>query len=189
MNNIQEYQEAAVRTFESKGYELDIAAMTLGVAGEVGEFVELLNEDSSIGDIKKEAGDVLWYLATISHIVPDLSLESVLQADEFDEIEEWICREFPFDMPNIPGVLSGTIRELNCDTAKLCDMVKKHVHQGHSLDMYELEEAMRGVFITLAYTCLFYGISLKDVAQKNIDKLMKRYPDGFSPEASINRTC
>jgi len=31
------------------------------------------------------------------------------------------------------------------------------------------------------------GISLDEIGQRNIDKLRKRYPDGFSAEASARR--
>ena len=44
--------------------------------------------------------------------------------------------------------------------------------------------------------CLWYigafatvlGLSLDDIAQRNIDKLRKRYPEGFDTERSRNRT-
>jgi hypothetical protein len=32
------------------------------------------------------------------------------------------------------------------------------------------------------------GLSLDDIAQRNIDKLRRRYPEGFDPERSRNRT-
>jgi hypothetical protein len=31
------------------------------------------------------------------------------------------------------------------------------------------------------------GVSLGDIAQMNVDKLKKRYPEGFSTERSLNR--
>ena len=44
--------------------------------------------------------------------------------------------------------------------------------------------------------CLWYigafatvlDVSLEEIAQRNIDKLRKRYPDGFDPDRSRNRT-
>ena len=41
-------------------------------------------------------------------------------------------------------------------------------------------------YIAAAATLL--GVDLGDIAQVNIDKLRKRYPNGFSHEASIHRT-
>ena len=39
----------------------------------------------------------------------------------------------------------------------------------------------------IAEYCTAHGWSLDDVAQTNIDKLKKRYPDGFDAEHSLNR--
>jgi NTP pyrophosphatase (non-canonical NTP hydrolase) len=39
----------------------------------------------------------------------------------------------------------------------------------------------------LAWLCSALEISLSDVLQRNVDKLMERYPDGFTPQASIGR--
>ena len=32
------------------------------------------------------------------------------------------------------------------------------------------------------------GITLEELAQRNVDKLKGRYPDGFDPERSIHRS-
>ena len=39
----------------------------------------------------------------------------------------------------------------------------------------------------IAEHCTALGIQLSQVAQTNIDKLKKRYPDGFDPDKSIHR--
>lgn len=33
-----------------------------------------------------------------------------------------------------------------------------------------------------------YNIKMSEILEKNIEKLNKRYPEGFSPERSQNRT-
>ena len=39
----------------------------------------------------------------------------------------------------------------------------------------------------MANLCTVFDISMEEVAQKNIAKLKKRYPQGFSANDSINR--
>lgn len=39
----------------------------------------------------------------------------------------------------------------------------------------------------MANLCNVIGIELEDVANSNIEKLLKRYPDGFSILDSLNR--
>ena len=67
------YQAEAVRTEQQAGWRDLLLKNTLGLAGEVGEFVELVKHDAFHGrpmDLdaaKKELGDILWYLATTAH--------------------------------------------------------------------------------------------------------------------------
>lgn len=39
----------------------------------------------------------------------------------------------------------------------------------------------------MAQTATGLGVTLEYVAQHNVDKLMKRYPDGFDSERSVHR--
>ena len=76
---------------------------------------------------------------------------------------------------------------LSGESGEVADMVKKHVAQGHPLDRERLIIEAGDVAWYLARLCTALDISLGEVLQRNIDKLIARYPDGFSPEASINR--
>jgi NTP pyrophosphatase (non-canonical NTP hydrolase) len=39
----------------------------------------------------------------------------------------------------------------------------------------------------IANLCNLTGVSLEEVMKRNIEKLKKRYPEGFNSKASINR--
>lgn len=69
---MRDYQENARRTAsEHESRDLAIAAYAMGLAGEVGEMVDLLKKHLFHGlpvnqnKLKSEAGDVLWYLANL----------------------------------------------------------------------------------------------------------------------------
>lgn len=76
------------------------------------------------------------------------------------------------------------------EAGELSDLVKKHVFHEHPLT----EEMKKKFFFELGDT-LYYlavmattlGFSIEDVMAGNVEKLRKRYPDGFSSERSINR--
>lgn len=75
-----------------------------------------------------------------------------------------------------------------CGEAGECiDIVKKAMHQGHALDLGKLAEELGDVLWYCAETASGMGMSLADVAAANIDKLRKRYPDGFEAERSVHR--
>ena len=75
-----------------------------------------------------------------------------------------------------------------CGEAGECiDLVKKHLHQGHELDRSKLCKELGDVAWYLAEAAYALDVSLEEVLRMNLDKLKKRYPQGFDSEKSINR--
>lgn len=74
------------------------------------------------------------------------------------------------------------------ESGECADILKKFYYQGHELDKEHLIEELGDVLWYVALMASGLQIDLDEVAQRNIDKLMKRYPDGFDPEKSKNRT-
>lgn len=73
------------------------------------------------------------------------------------------------------------------EVGELCDHYKKHKHQGHVLSYDHMAEEAGDVMWYLAEIADALGLTLEDIARRNIDKLRKRYPEGFDPERSRNR--
>ena len=73
------------------------------------------------------------------------------------------------------------------EVGELCDHYKKFKHQGHDLDYDHMAEEAGDVLWYLAEIADALGLTLEDIARRNIDKLRKRYPNGFDPERSIHR--
>ena len=74
------------------------------------------------------------------------------------------------------------------ETGEVVDYLKKVVFHGHALDSRKFEEELGDVFWYLAYLMNTLEIDHTNVMQRNIDKLKARYPSGFNPLDSINRT-
>ena len=74
------------------------------------------------------------------------------------------------------------------ESGECCDIVKKHIYQGHELDKEHLKDELGDVLWYIAETASGLGITLEEVAQYNLDKLHKRYHgETFHKEDSINR--
>lgn len=84
-------------------------------------------------------------------------------------------------------VLVNAVMGLCGEAGEAIDIVKKHLHQGHELDKEGLAKELGDIAWYLAEACEALGIKLNDVLEGNIEKLKKRYPDGFSTEKSIHR--
>lgn len=59
--------------------------------------------------------------------------------------------------------------------------------QGHVVVRSDLTKEIGDVLWMLAELCDVYGFDMDEVANENIEKLKKRYPEGFDPEKSIHR--
>lgn len=83
-------------------------------------------------------------------------------------------------------ILNG-IMGLAGESGECVDIYKKHMFQGHPLDIKHLEEELGDVLWYCAELASGLEMLLSEAATNNIAKLRKRYPDGFDPARSINR--
>lgn len=59
--------------------------------------------------------------------------------------------------------------------------------QGHELDKDHLAKELGDIAWYLAETATALDIPLENILQSNIDKLKKRYPEGFETQRSLAR--
>ena len=84
-------------------------------------------------------------------------------------------------------VLINGVMGLCGESGEAIDIVKKHLHQGHALDREKLVKELGDIAWYLAETAYALDVPLDDVLSGNIEKLRKRYPEGFDAERSIKR--
>ena len=65
--------------------------------------------------------------------------------------------------------------------------VRKHVYVGHPLDREGLVKELGDALWCLAAVATALDVPLHEVAEANLAKLRRRYPDGFSAERSLGR--
>ena len=73
------------------------------------------------------------------------------------------------------------------ESGEAIDIVKKHLAQGHHLDKEHLIKELGDIAWYLAETAYALDVNLEEVFQLNIDKLKKRYPEGFEVKRSLGR--
>ena len=84
-------------------------------------------------------------------------------------------------------VLINGVMGLCGESGEAIDLVKKHLAQGHELNKEQLAKELGDIAWYLAETATAIGYPLEDILQMNIDKLKKRYPQGFAVGRSVNR--
>ena len=84
-------------------------------------------------------------------------------------------------------VLINGVMGLCGESGEAIDIVKKWLAQGHELDKEKLAKELGDICWYLAETATALDLSLEDIMAANIEKLRKRYPEGFDTERSVNR--
>ena len=84
-------------------------------------------------------------------------------------------------------VMINSVMGLCGEAGEAIDIVKKWMAHGHELDKDHLAKELGDIAWYLAEAATALDLSLEDILRANIEKLKKRYPDGFDPERSMNR--
>ena len=84
-------------------------------------------------------------------------------------------------------VLINSVMGLCGESGEAIDIVKKWMAQGHELDKAHLAKELGDIAWYLAEAATALELPLEDIFQSNLDKLRKRYPDGFDSQKSLTR--
>lgn len=76
---------------------------------------------------------------------------------------------------------------LGSEVGELMDAYKKAIAYGQELDLTNVIEELGDIKFYISNFCTLLNINEDVVGQKNIDKLIARYPDKFSNENAENR--
>ena len=189
---IEDYQALAMRT-STEGHDRVLNGC-MGLIGESGEIVDLVKkwkfQSGDHADLPKdklveECGDVLWYCAELATgLNRDLAFIFSEHYDLFEEMKEF-NKNAPLEITAIrlaaiaarPAIyaFAGGI------PAKYSEMYETAL-EAHILG--EIVGIMSMIRNILWYHC---QLTIYEAMERNIDKLRKRYPDGFDPERSLHR--
>lgn len=105
---------------------------------------------------------------------------------KLDEYQNLAQRTSNDELSPDEHLLNG-ILGLAGEVGECADLVKKCFYQDGRDIRKKLKDELGDVFWYLVETATAMGWTLEDIARHNIEKLHKRYPDGFSSERSLHR--
>ena len=158
------------KAIKREGMELDMYADLIGGLKLIGEAMgddEMTRNCDAIGSV----------LRTMQR--PD---DPGLTLTEYQRLAQRTANETEQEKKLDNGILG-----LCGEVGEIADQIKKYRHQGHELDKAHMIEELGDVLWYCAELAAGLGVGLAEVAERNIDKLRKRYPDGFDAERSKNR--
>lgn len=88
---------------------------------------------------------------------------------------------------NKKEVLINSVMGLCGESGEAIDIVKKWFAQGHDLDKEHLAKELGDIAWYLAEAATALEIPLEEILEANIEKLKKRYPNGFDTSKSLTR--
>ncbi|WP_110954753.1 nucleoside triphosphate pyrophosphohydrolase family protein [Anaerosinus massiliensis] len=103
-----------------------------------------------------------------------------MDTEEYQKLAMRTASEKCYDLSNVGLGLAG-------ESGEVADLIKKHLHQGHDLDKDQLIKELGDICWYIALCCELMGMKLEDVLIGNVEKLKKRYPNGFNFTDSVNR--
>lgn len=84
-------------------------------------------------------------------------------------------------------LLSNMAMGITGEAGEVVDILKKHLYQGHELDIPHIIEELGDVMFYIVNLCNLLDIDLEKTIANNYYKLLERYPEGFDVGRSINR--
>ena len=85
-------------------------------------------------------------------------------------------------------MLINSVMGLCGESGEAIDIVKKWFAHSHELDTEHFKKELGDIAWYLAEAATAIGVNLEDILNANIEKLKKRYPEGFEKERSIKRS-
>ena len=105
---------------------------------------------------------------------------------KINEYQELAMRTLNPDL-NKKDVLINAVMGLCGESGEAIDLVKKHLAQGHDFDKEKFAKELGDIAWYLAEAAYAIDMPLEAILEGNIEKLRKRFPEGFDSEKSINR--
>lgn len=90
--------------------------------------------------------------------------------------------------PASMSLLEGTLGIVD-ESGEVAELVDRHIIQGKPVENFKelLKKELGDVMWYMAETAKAADLTLQEIAEANVAKLEKRYPGGFTVDASVNR--
>lgn len=155
----------------------------------VNKYGEMLEENTTLSRLQRiehaqeEAIDFLKYLEHLKETYKDNLTANDYQRQAMRTAQFFHEGDLSLKMKQLREAVYG----LNGEAGEIIDLLKKHEFQDHELNKESLIDELGDVLWYAALMATALNTKLEDVMVKNIEKLKKRYPDGFDKNRSINR--
>lgn len=148
--------------------------------------IQVDGEQKFLGYYKSETEAALAYNEGAKKYHKEYASLNEVELMDMHEYQQEASRTIPQDRwfnTNVANFSMG----LSGEVGEVVDHLKKFLYHGHELDKKEVEKELGDILWYLSSMATVMNMDLSQIAKNNINKLKKRYPDGFSEKDSVNR--
>lgn len=109
--------------------------------------------------------------------------EPYMTPNEYQKLAMRTCC-IPYE--NTDDMIRHAVFGLSSEAGEVAGILQK-VYQGHEIDLEHMKKELGDCLWMIAEACTAYGFDMEDVMETNINKLKKRFPEGFDTEHSLHR--
>lgn len=102
-----------------------------------------------------------------------------------DKYQDYAIRTLPQEVEHKDNVMTCALGL--GESGEVQNVIKKEYFHGHAIDKQKIVDEIGDMLWYAAALCHLYNLRLSDVLDHNLQKLQRRYPQGFSKERSVNR--
>lgn len=188
--NYSQYQQQAIRTDDvtlGDGARLLLAAC--GICGEIGELVDSIKKlvfhqhDYDAEKLCSEIGDVLWYIALMCRVLG----EDMGTLAQRSGVQTYSPRSLPDQRLSHADMLSSVLAMVQPAGELAQRLQNTSTSMGYGFrpyNVYSLLSSAGMLLVMLDRFCVGMLMLPQDVMQQNLDKIARRYPNGFDPQRS-----
>ena len=145
----------------------DLSYLFLGLVEEVGEILEILDENDSFNDIIKECGDVLWYATAMSNVIEYDLYQGV-------DVEANVAKDCISD--------DKSSVELFTSLSKIAGPIKKSIRDNHGnmtdTRLDQIKSALDEILQSIINILHKLNISILEALRVNYEKITSRQTRG-----------
>ena len=157
--------------------DLELIHAVMGISGEADEIVSAINDEDD-ENLLEELGDIEFYLN---------KLRTLLELPEHNPVDENEIDEALKIQAHSREFLEGFKDGVNILAGRTLDLVKKATIYRKPLKRDEVAEELKDFDICLQVAYRALKIDREEVLRYNINKLGKRYKNGYSNQAAQDR--
>ncbi len=105
----------------------------------------------------------------------------------FSDYQELAARTLGRDRTHEQQLANAALG-LTGEAGETAELIKKHLFHATPLDRNAMVKELGDCLWYIAAFATVLDIPMSEIADRNIEKLKRRYPEGFDPERSRNRT-